>query len=297
MSSTANVISMSTNVGKEKRVLDEVDLHFLSDFLRKRIGMELGQDKKYLVESRLSPLAIREKLAGAKGVIELLKKEPGHPIVEDIIDAMTTHETLFFRDKEPFEFLKRKVFPELLRARAKKRSIRIWSAACSTGQEPYTIAMLMEEVISGNREFGAARDWKMDIVGTDISKATLRRAEAGIYSQFEMARGLPEPLKARWFKPLPDGSWQFRDELRKWVSYRVHNLTDPVGELGTFDLVFCRNVLIYFGVDDKRKILSRLAGALCIDGRLILGGAETVLGITTEFRREAGTTAAIYQKV
>ena len=297
MSLTSTSAARAPLMQNEKGVLDDADLSFLAGFLKRRIGMELGQDKRYLVESRLSPLAMREKLPGAKGVIDLLKREPGHPIVEDIIDAMTTHETLFFRDKEPFEFLKHKLLPELLQARLKKKTLRIWSAACSTGQEPYTIAMLLEEVISGNRQFGAARDWKIEIVGTDISKATLRRAEAGIYSQFEMARGLPDALKARWFKPLSDGSWQFRDELRKWVSYRSHNLTDPVGELGTFDLIFCRNVLIYFGVDDKRKILSRLAGALCMEGRVILGGAETVLGITTEFRREAGTTAAIYRKV
>ena len=280
----------------EPRALDDLDLAYLSDFLKKKIGMELGTEKRYLVESRLGPIASREKLPGVRGVLDLLRRDPSHPLVEDVIDAMTTHETLFFRDREPFEHLKRKILPDLLTSRLKQRSLRIWSAACSTGQEPYSLAMAIEEVISGNREFGAAKDWKIEIIATDISKATLRRAEAGIYSNFEMGRGLPDTMKARWFKGLTDGTWEFREELRKWVKYRLHNLTDSAQELGTFDLVFCRNVLIYFGLEDKRRILSRLASTLAADGRLFLGGAETVLGITQEFRRETGTTSAIYRK-
>jgi chemotaxis protein methyltransferase CheR len=249
------------------------------------------------VESRLGPIAAREKLGGVKGLIELLRKSPGHPLVSDIIDAMTTHETLFFRDREPFEFLKRQVLPEILSLRLKQKRLRIWSAACSTGQEPCSLAMMIEEVISGTREFGAYRDWTIEIIATDISPATLRRAEAGIYSNFEVARGLPDAMKARWFTALAEGGWQFRQELKKWITYRVHNLTSSAGELGVFDLIFCRNVLIYFGLEDKRHILNKLAAALTADGRLFLGGAETVLGITQEFRRVEGTTAAIYRKV
>jgi chemotaxis protein methyltransferase CheR len=217
-------------------------------------------------------------------------------LVEDVIDAMTTHETLFFRDKEPFEYLKRTLLPELLKARKARRTLRIWSAACSTGQEPYSLMMLLDEIIGANRELGSFKDWKIEIIATDISRATLRRAEAGIYSTFEVARGLPEALKARWFRPLADEGWQFKDELRKRVSFKIQNLTDSPAELGTFDLVLCRNVLIYFGLEDKRKILGRLAGALTMDGRLMLGGAETVLGITQEFKREPGTSVAVYRK-
>jgi chemotaxis protein methyltransferase CheR len=274
----------------------KLDLAFLADFLRRKIGMDLGEDKRYLVESRLGPIATREKMAGVSALIDLLKREPGHPLVEDVIDAMTTHETLFFRDKEPFEYLKRTLLPELLKARKARRTLRIWSAACSTGQEPYSLMMLLDEIIGANRELGSFKDWKIEIIATDISRATLRRAEAGIYSTFEVARGLPEALKARWFRPLADGGWQFKDELRKRVSFKIQNLTDSPAELGTFDLVLCRNVLIYFGLEDKRKILGRLAGALTMDGRLMLGGAETVLGITQEFKREPGTSVAVYRK-
>ena len=286
----------STDISSTQGGGVDMDVSFLVSFLRERTGMTVGTDKRGLIENRLGPIAAREKLAGVGDLIRLLKADPDHPLCEDVIDAMTTHETFFFRDLEPFDHLRKVLLPALLNERIQRRTLRIWSAACSTGQEAYSLAMLLEEVFAANPSLGPIRSWKIEIVATDIGKRTLRRAKNGVYSRFEVSRGLSEALRARWFQPLEHGNWRVRDELKSRVVFKEHNLMESPSELGVFDLVLCRNLLIYFDLREKRQILSGLNSALAVDGRLMLGGAETLFGITPAFKREAGTTLPVYRK-
>jgi chemotaxis protein methyltransferase CheR len=252
------------------------DFEFLSRTVRERSGLQLTHDKSYLLESRLLPVARR---FGAKTLDEFVgsvRRRLDHERLNAITEAMTTNETLFFRDAKPFEQFKRAVLPTLLEARAASRTIRIWCAASSSGQEPYSLAMLIKE--EGARLAG----WKFDMLATDISQEMVDRARAGAYSQFEVQRGLPIQLLMKYFRQIDD-RWQIDDAIRAMVQYRVFNLLDDPRPLGTFDVVFCRNVLIYFDQPTKAQVLERIAKLLPRDGVLYLGGAETVLGITDRF--------------
>jgi chemotaxis protein methyltransferase CheR len=256
------------------------DFDYLRKLLKERSGLVLAADKQYLAESRLLPLA---RKAGVSNVGELMLKLHGssaEPLVAEVIDAMTTNETFFFRDKIPFEHVRDTVLPALMAARGAQRHIRIWCAACSTGQEPYSLAM-------GFKEMGAAlAGWRFDIVATDIAAAVIARAASGMYSQFEVQRGLPITLLLKYFQQVGE-DWQVVPEIRAMVKFRQLNLLRDFSALGTFDVVFCRNVLIYFDHATKIDVLHRIARSMQPDGFLVLGAAETVVGLTERFKPHA----------
>lgn len=249
---------------------------YLSKWLYDRTGLVLGPDKLYLVESRLSPIARKHNLAGLDAIIVELRSGRAGEFATEVSDAMMTNESFFYRDVKPFEQFRDLVLPALLQARASARRIRIWSAASSTGQEPYTLAMLVKEAEA------KLQGWKVEIVGTDISKEALDRAKAGLYTQFEVQRGLPIQMLMKYFKQQGD-RWQISDALKQMVQFREFNLLQDPGALGQFDVVFCRNVLIYFDQPTKGAVLGRIAKLMPADGYLYLGGAETVLGISDRF--------------
>ena len=255
------------------------DYDYLRKFLKERSGLDLSPDKQYLVESRLIPLA---RKAGLAGIDELVQKiKGGSPAISsDVVEAMTTNETFFFRDKIPFEHLREAVIPELLQARAARKSLRIWCAAASTGQEPYSIAMCLKE--TGAMLAG----WRIEIIGTDISQQVLEKSKSGIYSQFEVQRGLPIQLLVKYFKQNGE-LWQIAPEIRSMIQYRPLNLLQDFSHMGKFDIIFCRNVLIYFDQDMKTNIFGRLSKTVEPDGFLALGAAETVVGLTDAFKPHA----------
>jgi chemotaxis protein methyltransferase CheR len=252
------------------------EYEYLRKFLRDHSGLDLSADKQYLIESRLSPLA---RKAGLSGIGELVQKlQAGSSALSaSVVEAMTTNETFFFRDKVPFDHFRETIMPEVLKARAGRRSVRIWCAAGSTGQEPYSLAMSLKEM-------GAAlTGWRVEIIATDLSQEVLEKSKAGIYSQFEVQRGLPIQLLLKYFKQTGE-TWQINPELRAMIQHRQLNLLHDFSQLGTFDVIFCRNVLIYFDQDNKINIFDRLARQIEPDGFLVLGAAETVVGLTDAFR-------------
>ncbi|MBR1126543.1 protein-glutamate O-methyltransferase CheR [Bradyrhizobium lablabi] len=252
------------------------DYDYLRKLLKERSGLDLSADKQYLVESRLMPLARR---AGLPGIPELAQKmkSGAAALTSDVVEAMTTNETFFFRDKIPFDHLKQAVLPELIQARAARRSIRIWCAASSTGQEPYSIAMCLKEM-------GAALSgWRTEIVATDLSQGVLEKSRAGLFTQFEVQRGLPIQLLVKYFTQQGE-LWQLNADIRAMVQHRQLNLLQDFSHLGMFDIVFCRNVLIYFDQDTKTNIFDRLAKQVETDGVLALGAAESVVGISDAFK-------------
>ena len=253
-----------------------LDYEFLRKLLKDRSGLDLSADKQYLVESRLLPLARRANLAGIPELVQKLRSG-GDQLTTQVVEAMTTNETFFFRDKIPFDHLRDYVLPALIQARASRRSLRIWSAACSTGQEPYSIAM-------GLREYGAAlAGWRIEIVATDLSQEVLEKSKAGLYSQFEVQRGLPIQLLVKYFTQLGE-LWQLSADIRGMVQHRQLNLLQDFSHLGKFDVIFCRNVLIYFDQETKSAIFERMSKMLEADGTLFLGAAESVVGITDALR-------------
>jgi chemotaxis protein methyltransferase CheR len=252
------------------------DYEYLRKLLKDHSGLDLSADKQYLIESRLLPLA---RKAGLAGISELVQKMKGGSsnLIAQVVEAMTTNETFFFRDKVPFDHFREKIMPELLQARANRKSIRIWCAAGSTGQEPYSLAMCLKEM-------GAAlAGWRVEILATDLSQEVLEKSKAGIYSQFEVQRGLPIQMLVKYFKQIGE-LWQINSELRAMVQHRSLNLLHDFSQLGSFDVIFCRNVLIYFDQDTKTNIFGRLARANEPDGFLVLGAAETVVGLTEAFK-------------
>jgi chemotaxis protein methyltransferase CheR len=252
-----------------------LDYEFLRKLLKERSGLDLSSDKQYLVESRLIPLA---RKAGLPGIPELVARLRGgiDPLTTEVVEAMTTNETFFFRDKVPFDHLKQAVLPALVQARAGRRSLRIWCAASSTGQEPYSIAMCV-------KEFAGLSGWRVEIVATDLSQAVLEKARSGLFSQFEVQRGLPIQMLVKHFTQVGE-MWQINADIRGMVQHRQLNLLQDFSHLGTFDVIFCRNVLIYFDQDTKINIFNRLAKATEADGFLVLGAAETVVGLTDVFK-------------
>jgi len=253
------------------------DFDFLCRLLRERSGLVLTRDKAYLLESRLLPVARKRGLKSLDELVIQLRLRPVSDLARDIVEAMTTNESFFFRDIKPFEQFKSYVLPALLRTRASRRQIRIWSAACSSGQEPYTLAILLAE------QQAQLAGWTIDILATDLSTEILDKAQTGLYSQFEVQRGLPIQYLVKYFKQQGE-RWQIDASIRNRVRFRTFNLLDDPGSLGTFDLIFCRNVLIYFDQPTKSVVLDRLSRVLAPDGYLFLGGAETVLGITDKFQ-------------
>jgi chemotaxis protein methyltransferase CheR len=249
----------------------------LSEYLSTACGIELGDNKQYLVNSRLKALITQR---GFKSIAELLssvRNDHKSGLRQQLIEAMTTHETLWFRDQYPYEALKRMILPEL--ARARKPNMRIWSAACSSGQEPYSISMIVEEY---RREYPKHPLSNVQIIATDISATILKAAKEGIYEDATLARGLTSDRRAKFFDER-DGGAQVKDAVRKQVTFQEFNLVSPVAATGKYQIVFCRNVLIYFSDRNKGNILDRIADALEPGGYLFLGGSESVTRYSTKF--------------
>jgi chemotaxis protein methyltransferase CheR len=252
------------------------DYEYLRKLLKERSGLDLSVDKQYLVESRLVPLARRSDLPGIPELVAKMKSG-AEPLIAEVVEAMTTNETFFFRDKMPFDHLKDTVLPALAQARAARRSLRIWCAASSTGQEPYSIAMCLKE--AGSMLAG----WRIEIIATDLSLGVLEKARAGVFSQFEVQRGLPIQMLVKHFTQNGE-VWQLNPDIRSMVQYRQLNLLLDFSHLGTFDIIFCRNVLIYFDQSTKASIFDRMSRMIEPDGVLALGAAESVVGITNAFK-------------
>lgn len=253
------------------------DLQLIATIVRARAGIVLGDDKAYLIESRLAVVARRFGFSGLDGLTEALRRAPPEPLLEAITEAMTTNETSFFRDGKPFEQLTGLVLPHLIAARAAARSLRFWSAAASTGQEAYSIAMCLDEwrpPLAG---------WRLSILGTDLSQAAVERAREGRFSAFEVQRGLSPARLAQHCRRSGD-DWLIEDRLKALVTFTRRNLLESCRQLGQFDVVFLRNVLIYFDLETRRRVLDEVATMLPDDGFLLLGGTETVLGVTDAFR-------------
>jgi chemotaxis protein methyltransferase CheR len=250
---------------------------YLRKLLRERSGLVLAAEKQYLAESRLLPVARRNGMSTLDELIEHLKIKAPVALTTQVVEAMTTNETFFFRDKLPFDHFRDTIMPALIATRVREKRIRIWCTAASTGQEPYSLAMVLKGM-------GAAiSGYRIDIVATDLSSEVLEKAKAGIYSQFEVQRGLPVQLLVKFFDQVGE-TWQLAPELRSMVQFRPINLLNDFSALGTFDVVFCRNVLIYFDQDSKTAVLDRIARQVPDDGFLVLGAAETVIGLTDAFK-------------
>ena len=250
---------------------------FISELLRERSGLVLTTEKTYLLESRLIPIARRAEVSDIDALIDLMKAKRDVNLIEEVVDAMTTNESFFFRDIKPFDLFRDHVLPPLLEARASKKSFRIWCAAASSGQEPYSIAMTLLE------QKAKLAGWNYEIVGTDISRSILDKAEKGVYSQFEVQRGMPITLLVKYFEQQGE-TWRIKPEVREKIKFKFFNLLESPASLGKFDVVFCRNVLIYFDQKTKGEVLERIAALMPPDGMLFLGGAETVLGVSNAFK-------------
>ena len=257
--------------------MTQADYDFLRAMLKERSGLVLAVGKQYLVESRLLPIARKAGLASLGGLVAALHRDDSESLMTAVVEAMTTNETFFFRDKVPFENFRTTILPALLAARRSSLVIRIWSAAASSGQEPYSLAMTLKELAD------TLAGWRIEIVATDLAGGVLQKAQEGIYSQFEVQRGLPIQFLIKYFSKVGD-MWQIAPELRAMVKFRHLNLLADFWALGAFDLIFCRNVLIYFDQETKTDVLNRLGRQAAADGYLVLGAAETVVGLTDHFR-------------
>lgn len=258
--------------------LATAEFDYLCRFVRDRSAIIIDPGKEYLVESRLTPLAYREGMESAQKLLEHLRQAPANGLHRKVLDAMTNNETIFFRDAAPFEVLRQTIIPKFLQKRAAERKLSLWSAAASSGQEAYSLAMLICD------DFAGLPGWNVSILGTDISAAILDRAREGRYSQLEVNRGLPARSLAKHFRR--EGlEWQLANNIRKLVEFREMNLAEPWPALPQFDVILLRNVLIYFTVETKKEILRRARGVLRDDGVIFLGTAETTLNLDDSFER------------
>ncbi|MEM7652291.1 MAG: protein-glutamate O-methyltransferase CheR, partial [Pseudomonadota bacterium] len=228
--------------------MKDADFQLYADLLKTRSGLVIGPDKVYLLESRLLPIARREELGDLSGLADAIRTKRPEALIAAVTEAMTTNESFFFRDIRPFDQFRDHVLPAVMSARNAHKKIRIWSAACSSGQEPYSLAMILKEL--GPKVAG----WTFEIVATDLSAQMVRRAKEGVYTQFEVQRGLPITMLVKYFKQEGD-KWRITDDIRRMVTYREFNLLGDYSGLGQFDIVFCRNVLIYFDQTTKGEVL------------------------------------------
>ncbi len=253
------------------------DYEFIGQLLKQRSGLVLAPGKDYLLESRLMPIVRERGLNSLDELVAELRRPTSESLQTEVTEAMTTNESFFFRDNTPFDLFREDMLPALLEARATRRRLRIWCAACSTGQEPYSLSIILKEM--ADKLVG----WRIEIVATDLSSEVLEKAKAGMYSQFEVQRGMPIQLLVKYFTQVGD-LWNIDAGIRAMVDYRKLNLLEGFSQLGTFDIIFCRNVLIYFDQPTKATVLGGVASVMAPDGYLLLGAAETVLGITDAFK-------------
>ncbi len=264
---------------------------YISELVRKKSAIVLEKSKGYLVESRLAPVAREFGFATLEVLVAELRKPNSQPLVQKVVDAMTTNETSFFRDLHPFQALKSTIFPDLLARRSRERTLNIWSNACSSGQEIYTIAMSIKE------HFPELLSWKLRLMGSDLSNKILEKAKGGIFSQTEVNRGLPMQLLMKYFSK--EGiHWRISEEIRKLVEFRELNLIEPFpSTLQKMDVVFLRNVLIYFSPETKTSILNKVHSSLAKDGYLFLGGAETTMNLNVKFEKQLIGSAVCYRPI
>jgi len=269
--------------------LTSVDFHFISSLARETAAIVLEPGKEYLVESRLTPLARREGFDSLGSFVAAMRRDrlPG-PLHAKAVDALTTNETYFFRDFHPFETLRQEILPALIEKRQLIRKLTIWSGAASTGQEAYSIALLLRE------HFPELTDWKIEILGTDLSATVLRQAELGRYNQIEINRGLPASYLAKYFTE-EDGAWFLKPEIRQLVQFRQMNLIAPWPVVPACDLILLRNVMIYFDVETKKAILRKLRSCLHPDGSLLLGSSETTLNLDDWWAPTAFCPTVVYR--
>lgn len=257
------------------------DFEFIAGLLKAKSGLVLDKGKVYLLESRLTPVARRSGFETLEQLLAHMRRTRDDELVKTVVEAMTTNESFFFRDNTPFDLFRDQVLPRLMVANAASKKIRIWCAAASSGQEPYSLAMTLKD------QEARLKDWRIEIVGTDISKQVLDKARAGIYSQFEVQRGMPIRTLVKYFTQQGD-VWHINKDLRDRVTFKEFNLLESYKGLGQFDVVFCRNVLIYFNQETKSDVLSRIRDVMPAHGTLFLGAAETVLGLTDRFKPVPG---------
>ncbi|GGJ82202.1 chemotaxis protein methyltransferase [Pilimelia anulata] len=266
--------------------LPAAEFAYLSELLRRESSIVLGPDKEYLVQARLLPLARKSGAASVGDLIASVRQRADRSTVQAIVDAMTTNETSWFRDNEPYAALTATVLPQLLAARSAQRRLRVWSAACSSGQETYSLAITLHEFLPAG--------WTYEITATDISADMIARAEAGRYSQIEINRGLPARMLVHYFERA-GAQWQVAPLLRRNVHFQRLNLVAPPSAMAPFDLVFLRNVLIYFDIPTKRTVLRHVGRLMRPDAWLFLGAAESTIGVDDSFRRVAAGRTFAYQ--
>ena len=259
------------------------DFDIYKDLLKQRSGLVLTQDKSYLLDSRLGPVAKKWGYGNIDALTGALRGVPPKDLINDIVEAKTTNETSFFRDIRPFDTFKEHVLPYFMKNPGMRgKRLKIWCAASSSGQEPYSLAMLL------NEEKAKMPGWSFEITATDISHEILGLAREGLYSQFEVQRGLPIQYLMKYFTQKGD-KWQMNNDIRGMINFKYFNLLESMSMLGSFDVVFCRNVLIYFDQPTKKDVLERMSRQMVQDSFLFLGGAETVLGITDAFKAVPNT--------
>ena len=272
------------------RELDDNSYKKFKTFLEQQCGIVLGDSKQYLVKSRLAPLMVTFNIDSLTNLITKTLSPMERPLRAAVIDAMTTNETLWFRDDYPFELLKNKVLPDLA---TRKTPLKIWSAASSSGQEPYSIAMAIQEYQQNNP---GAFSSGVQIVGTDISTTMLEHCKYGHYDSLALSRGLSTERKNKFFEPSDNNMWKVKDSVKKMVSFKQLNLLNNYNAMGKFDVVFCRNVLIYFSPEIKSKILSQIHGVLNNDSYLFLGASESLSGLNQRFEMLRCNPGIVYQK-
>jgi chemotaxis protein methyltransferase CheR len=265
------------------------DFNFVSQFAREHAALVFEPGKEYLVETRLSTLAQQEGFPSLGAYIGRLRTEREETSIHQrAINALTTNETFFFRDFHPFEALKRNIIPDILKNRASTKRLNIWSGACSTGQEPYSIAMLLRE------SFPELKDWSITIIATDLASTVLKMAQEGRYTQFEVNRGLPANYLIKYFAQ-EEGKWRIKEDIRKMVSFRQMNLNRPWPMMAPFDCVFLRNVMIYFDIPTKKEILRKIRACLLPHGHLFLGSAETTTNLDPAYKPVSYGKSVAYQ--
>jgi len=270
------------------------EIKSISQYIYDISGIHLDHNKTYLFETRLSSVAEENRCKSYTELHNKAKADRSKKIERQIVDAISTNETLFFRDKGPFELLQHKILPELIDARtpkspALKTSIKIWSAAASTGQELYSIAIVLKELIPNLSQYN------IKLLGTDISDTAISQASYGKYNKFEIERGLPRNQLQKYFQPMGD-FWKIKDEIRAMVNFRKMNLMMPFTALGKFDIIFCRNVAIYFTLPDRKKLFNKIADNLADDGFLVIGSTESLTGVCPRFVPKRHLRSIFYQK-
>ena len=269
-------------------ILTDPDIEFLSGVVAEFSGNVITPRQAYMLEQQLKPVAKSVGLTSVTELVGKMRKTPSSILSTQVAEAVTVNETSFFRDNHPFVALEKKVIPDLIVKNQATKKLRIWCAACSCGQEPYTIAMVLRE------SFPQLKNWKVEIIATDLSDEMLQKSKSGLYSQLEVNRGLPVKKLIKFFD-RNGSNWQVKKELRDLIQFRRLNLTAAFPQLGEFDIVFIRNVLIYFDQSTKAQILNRVRRVMRSDGYLFIGSAETTIGLGVPFKREEVDVSVCYR--